>query len=177
MTAPTDLSIRLDRVRECQVAFRSARDTTPTGLRMNPTSRLERYIPGESMLVEREILKRTQRLEVVKPRKISARAPKEIAKHGVRKNRKIVDAGPNAPQLKRLIQHPYAQELSRPRAGKGWRQPLNTKLQIVPFGEAVKTAFADCQRVRWPKATREHPGPMVRPRISADDFLQSGEEG
>ena len=128
------------------------------------------------MLVEREILKRTKRLDVVKPRTIKAREPKAIAKHGVRKNRKIIEAGPNAPQLKRLIQHPYTQELSRPRAGKPWRQPLNTALEMVPFGSAVKTAFEDCRRVSWPKATREHPGPMVRPKISLDAFLESGED-
>ena len=88
------------------------------------------------MLVPREIIRRTERLEVVRPRTVSVPERKERRAHSTRTTRKLVEAGPNAPQLKRLIQHPYRQELSRPVAGPPWRTPLAAFLSLVkaPLG-------------------------------------------
>jgi hypothetical protein len=140
---------------------------------MNPTSRLHRYITGESMLVEREILKRTQRLDVIKPRTIKVWEPAKLPTHAVRDSRKVIEAGPNAPQLKRLIQHPYTQELARPRPSKPWRQPLNSALRVEPFGQDVRAAFKASERPRWPRVTRSQVGPAPRSRPTIDDFLMA----
>jgi hypothetical protein len=138
---------------------------------MNPTSRLERFILGESFLVEREILKRTARIEVVQPRTIKVWQPARLPNHSVRDSRNLVVVGPNAPQLKRLIQHPYTQELARPKASKPWREPLDTKLRVVAFGTGVRAAFEAGERPRWPRATRIQAGPAKRDRPSIEAFL------
>lgn len=139
---------------------------------MDPTRRLDRFHLGESVLAEREIMRRTQRLDPVKPRTVKAYEPKALPRHEVRKSRRIVEAGPNAPQLKRLIQHPYAEDTTHPRAGKPWRQPLNTKLEVIPFGTEKRAAFAEGARPRWPRATRSVCGPEHRPRPSLSDYLR-----
>ena len=139
---------------------------------MDPTRRLDRFHLGESVLAEREIMRRTQRLDPVKPRTVKAYEPKALPRHEVRKSRSLVEAGPNAPQLKRLIQHPYAEDTTHPRAGKPWRQPLNTKLEVIPFGTEKRAAFAEGARQRWPRATRAVCGPEHRPRPSLSDYLR-----
>jgi len=141
---------------------------------MNPTFRLNRLILGESLLVPREIIRRTERLEVVRPRTVSVPERKERRTHSTRTTRKLVDAGPNAPQLKRLIQHPYRQELSRPVAGPPWRKPLEPPLSFEAFGASVRAAFEAGQRPRWPKATRLESGLPTRLRPTVQDFLESG---
>ena len=139
---------------------------------MNPTLRLHRYIPGENLLVERKIVTRTRRLDVVPPRTIQSWEPKRLPKHDTRRSRNIVEAGPNAPQLKRLIQYPYSQSTTHPRPGKPWREPLKSGIDLMPAGEAVRTAMVAGERPRWPRATRPEAGPQARPRPSVDDFLQ-----
>ena len=139
---------------------------------MNPTFRLNRLILGETLLVEREIMVRTRRIEVVKPRTIQAWEPKRLPKHETRVSRNTVEAGPNAPQLKRLIQYPYAQSTTHPRAGKPWRQLLkSTAIDVAPASAAVRDAMKEGQRPRWPKATRTVSGPQPRPRPTVADFL------
>ena len=143
---------------------------------MNLTFRLHRYIPGETLLVEREIVRRTRRLDVVKPSAIKSWEPKRLPKHDTRRSRNIVDAGPNAPQLKRLIQYPYAQSTTHPRPGKPWRQRLGAAIELRPSGSAVREAMADGQRPSWPKATRSVFGPQARPRPSLADYLNGRRE-
>ena len=142
---------------------------------MNITFRLNRLILGESMLVPREIVRRTERLEVVRPRRVQIRDPKELRTHSVRSSRNVIEAGPNAPQLKRLIQHPYAQELSRPKAGKPWRKRVESPVSPEPFGAEVRAAFEAGERPRWPKATRELVGLPKRDLPSIDAFLNEGD--
>ncbi len=143
---------------------------------MNLTFRLHRYIPGETLLVEREMVRRTRRLDVVKPSIIKTWEPKRLPKHDTRRSRKIVDAGPNAPQLKRLIQYPYTQSTTHPRPGKPWRQRLGSAMDLQPTGLAVREAMADGQRPRWPKATRLVSGPQPRHRPSISDYLNDLDE-
>jgi hypothetical protein len=143
---------------------------------MNLTFRLHRIILGETMLVPRKILQSTARLEVIKPRLVKLPEPKTVRIHSVRSTRNIVEAGPNAPQLKRLIQYPYTQETVRPRAGKPWRQPLEARMAPDPFGQAVRAAFRDCERPSWPKVTRDSFGLPRRVRPSIDEWIAEGEK-
>ena len=139
---------------------------------MNFTFRLNRHILGESLLVEREIMRRTRRLDVVRASELKVCEPKRLPKHETRRSRNIVDAGPNAPQLKRLIQYPYTQSTTHPRPGKPWRQPLGASLNLRPVGETIREAFIDGQPPRWPKVTRSTFGPQARPRPTAEDFIR-----
>jgi hypothetical protein len=141
---------------------------------MNLTFRLNRIILGETMLVPRKILQRTTRLEVIKPRLVDLPEPKSVRIHSVRSTRNTVEAGPNAPQLKRLIQYPYTQETVRPKAGKPWRQPLEARMAPDPFGQAVRAAFRDAERPSWPKATREEIGLPPRLRPTIDEWIAQG---
>ncbi len=138
---------------------------------MDITFRLNRLILGESVLVPRQIVRKTERLEVVKPRKVQLREEREIREHGVRRNRNIVEPSPNAPKLIRLVRHPYTQEVTRPKAGEPWRQPRADRDVSERFGEAVRAAFAEGARPRWPKATRAESGLPRRLRMS--DIMES----
>ena len=141
---------------------------------MNLTFRLHRTILGETMLVPRKILQRTTRLEVIKPRKVDLPEPKAARLHSVRSTRNIVEAGPNAPQLKRLIQYPYAQETVRPRKGKPWRQPLEARTGPEPVGKVVRAAFRNGEKPTWPKVTRDLVGLPLRPRPSIEEWISQG---
>ncbi len=143
---------------------------------MDITFRLNRLILGESMLVPREIVRKTERLEVVKPRKVQIREERDIREHAVRNNRNVVEAGPNAPKLIRLIRHPYVQDVTRPKAGEPWRQPRTDRSMSERFGESVRAAFADGQRPSWPKATRSESGLPTRVRISDICAFTAGDE-
>ena len=143
---------------------------------MDITFRLNRLILGESMLVPRQIVRKTERLEVVKPRTVQVREQRDVREHGVRKSRNIVEAGPNAPKLIRLIRYPYAQEVTRPKAGKPWREPRAERSRAERFGESVRAAFADGKRIRWPKATRAESGLPVRIRVSDLKAFDAGNE-
>ena len=140
---------------------------------MDITFRLNRLILGESMLVPRTIVKKTERLEVVKPRKVQLRDVREVREHGIRKTRNIVEAGPNAPKLIRLIRHPYAETVTRPQRGDPWRQPRDERLAPEPFGKDVRAAFDEARRPRWPRATRAESGLPERVRVSSLSFTQA----
>ena len=133
---------------------------------MDITFRLNRLILGESVLVPRSIVKKTERLEVVKPRRVQIREARELRLHGTKKTRKIVEAGPNAPKLIRLIRHPYAETVTKPKRGEPWRQPLEERIAPEPFGTAVRHAFDDARLPRWPRATRDNSGLPERIRVS-----------
>jgi len=141
---------------------------------MNLTFRLNRIILGETMLVPRKILQLTTRLEVIKPRLVDLPEPNTVRIHSVRSSRNIVEAGPNAPQLKRLIQYPYTQETVRPMAGKPWRQPLEARMAPEPVGQVVRAAFRDGARPSWPKVTRDSIGLPRRLRPSIDEWIAEG---
>lgn len=141
---------------------------------MDPTFRLNRLILGESLLVPREIVRRTERLEVVKPRKVQLREPRDVREHAIRNSRNTVEAGPNAPKMIRLIRHPYAETVTRPQRGEPWRQPLDPRVTPDPFGADVRAAFEDGKRPRWPRATRAKAGMPRRPRVSALSWFDQG---
>ena len=137
---------------------------------MDITFRLNRLILGESMLVPRAIAKKTERLEVVKPRKVQIREARELRAHGTKKTRKIVEAGPNAPKLIRLIRHPYAETVTKPKRGEPWRVPLEPRVESEPFGTEVRLAFDEARLPRWPRATRGFSGLPTRVRVSTLSF-------
>jgi len=143
---------------------------------MDITFRLNRLILGESMLVPRTIIKKTERLEVVKPRKVQLRESRELRDHSIRKTRNTVEAGPNAPKLIRLIRHPYAESVARPVRGAPWRQPLEERVAPDPFGSDVRAAFDDAKRPRWPRATRKEAGLPKRVRVSTLSASDSGRD-
>jgi hypothetical protein len=143
---------------------------------MDPRYRLNRTIIGESMLVPRSTTERLNRLEVVKPRKVQLREAKSLPEHKVRETRRVVEAGPNSPKLIRLVRHPYTQEVTRPKAGKPWRQSHRMNWERESYVTEFSSALADGQLVRWPKVTREGKLLEDRPRLSATAWLQEGEE-
>jgi hypothetical protein len=175
MSALNDCSIRLDPILPRQVACPLNRENFIAWRPMDPTFRLNRLILGESMLVPREIVKKTERLEVVKPRIVQLREPRDVRQHGIRNSRNIVEAGPNAPKLIRLIRHPYTETVTRPQRGKPWREPREPRIAPEPFGSEVRAAFREGQRPRWPRATREEKGMPERPRVSSLSLSKLGD--
>jgi hypothetical protein len=143
---------------------------------MDPRYRLNRTIIGESMLVPRSTEERLKRLEVVKPRRVKIREAKSLPEHKVRETRRVVEAGPNSPKLIRLVRHPYTQEVTRPKAGKPWRQSHRLDWERVSYTVEFSAALEEARLVRWPKVTREGKLLEARPRVSATAWLQEGEE-
>jgi hypothetical protein len=128
------------------------------------------------MLVPRSTEERLKRLEVVKPRRVKIREAKSLPEHKVRETRRVVEAGPNSPKLIRLVRHPYTQEVTRPKAGKPWRQSHRLDWERVSYTVEFSAALEEARLVRWPKVTREGKLLEARPRVSATAWLQEGEE-
>ena len=101
------------------------RDTFPAPMRFDPRSRLDRRLPGEGFGQER-----TLRLHIDESRElpvdpVPARDQAELFSVTQRPTKRLAEAGPNAPQLIRLIRFPYAHAVDRAKR--------------VPFGEARPT--------------------------------------
>ena len=87
----------------------------------------------------------------------------------------IVDPGPNAPKLIRLIRNPVSQELARPVPNKDIPRRTATQWLKPESAMLVKQALAGRERADWPKPTREPIGSLTLPRITADAWLSEDE--
>ena len=148
--------------------------------RSDPRLRLQRTLPGERLHEIPEMADRLcgrgewqDRKDPVPPREYTVRTGQ------VRASLRRVEAGPNAPKLIRLIQHPYALDTDRCRADASRRRPERFQVHEVvrvPFGLALRDALADGVRAPFPRPTKLHPQ-LVRPRrLPLADWLRGREE-
>ena len=142
---------------------------------IDPRHRLNRAILGESVLTPRRSESVVHRPEVIRPRTVELRDPKDVRAHSVRTTRRIVEAAPNAPKLLRLIRRRYAEECARPVRGKPWRMD-RTITARESCADQVRSALHREARLESPRPTRPEPGLPERPRISADAWLAGAEE-
>ena len=91
----------------------------------------------------------------------------------VRRIRRLATAEPNAPQLIRLVRHPFV--LDR---GYFSRRKITdfslARAERRPYREGFEAGMAAAQRPAFPKPTEVHIRPQPRPRPSAEQWL-SGE--
>lgn len=89
----------------------------------------------------------------------------------VRASSRKVEAGPNAPQLIRLVQHPFVLETTRPRRDPERGRPARTHLSELvrePIGQALRQGLADARREPSTRPTSLHPDLRrpVRPGVA-----------
>jgi hypothetical protein len=134
-------------------------------MRFDPRRRLERRLPGADVQPEGRV-----HLHVDEARRgwedpVPARDQAELRSVTVRAPRQLAQAGPNAPQLIRLIRTPYALAVGRPgrvriREATGEAEPRPA------FAAARAEALADWPEVGSTSAVQPRPRPFA-PRPSA----------
>lgn len=126
---------------------------------------------GESVLGPRRMLTSVVRQEVVRERTVTV---PERTGGRIRKTRSytgIVEPGPNAPKLIRLIRTPVGQELARPVRQKDASSRSDTEWMKPESAKLVREALSGRERQPWARPTREPTGILTQPRPSADAWL------
>lgn len=134
-------------------------------MRFDPRRRLDRRLPGADVHPEGRV-----QLHLDEERRgwespVPARDQAELRTVTVRNPRKLAVAGPNAPQLIRLIRTPFALAVGRP----GRVRIRETAAEAEPrpaFGAAVAEALADWPEVGSTSPVQPRPRPFA-PRPSA----------
>lgn len=97
-----------------------------------------------------------------------------------RVNQRRVEPEPNAPQLIRLVQHPFALDTTRcqpdPERGRPQRVQVHEQVR-EPFGGIMRRALEDGRRLPFPKPTDLHPQISRPARPALADWLLGREEG
>jgi hypothetical protein len=140
----------------------------------DPRSRLTRRVPGASIEPAKVFRLNVDESREPRPDPIPARDQKELLNVRTRSPRRIAEAGPNAPQLIRLIRTPYAMDVTR-----GRRITLIEAAPAAqarqPFGTQTHAALEDWPSVGSPSPIQPRPRPFtVRP--SADDPIPPAPE-
>ena len=138
----------------------------------DPRQRLDRAILGESVLTPRLSHGLIARRDPIPPSRVKVFEPKTTRTHSVRTYREIIEAGPNAPKLNRLIRRRYAEECVRPQRQASWRLTFEDRTPPTLSGRVREALDAHKPPERWPRATRESSGIPKRPRIDADAWLE-----
>ncbi len=132
-------------------------------MHFDPRTRLSRRVPGAS--VQPGGLLRLHVDEHREPRRdpIPARDQKALVEVRQRAPRRIAEAGPNAPQLIRLIRSPYALEVARGRRVVV-NEPTPRAAARAPFGSQTHAALEEWPRVGSASPVQPRPRPFtVRP--------------
>ncbi|NOY25511.1 MAG: hypothetical protein GXP62_06515 [Oligoflexia bacterium] len=97
----------------------------------------------------------------------------------VRPSRRTVEAAPNAPQLIRLIQHPFALETTRSKVDPSKKRPARVRvgeLLRVSFSVPLRQALAAGRRLPFPMPTGLHPVVSRPARLPLDAWLRARDE-
>ncbi|RME25677.1 MAG: hypothetical protein D6798_08425 [Deltaproteobacteria bacterium] len=142
----------------------------------DPRLRLFRHVVGARLHQVPEMVWRIEeRTEWEDPQPLVPERDYSLRTGDTRPFRKTAEPRPNAPQLIRLIQHPFALRPGRPVRDESKGRPARIRVsdqQREPFGRALAGALEQGRRPRWPSATAVHPPHPRRERPSADAWLQ-----
>ncbi|MBM4392942.1 MAG: hypothetical protein FJ090_17590 [Deltaproteobacteria bacterium] len=134
-------------------------------MRFDPRRRLDRPLPGARITEERTLRIHVSESRPLPPCPVPARDEKELSKLDTRPSRKKVEAGPNAPQLIRLVRYPFALSTVRPT-----RQLVldarPTAEARAPLGHPMREAVAERDEVRSTRAASSR-AQLGRPRAFA----------
>ncbi len=142
-------------------------------MRKDPTTRLDRRTAGQWLhepgLVESKLRARDR--EVRQPRTILGHT-KNMREFKVRKMGLFVDPAPNAPQLIRLVRHPFKLHTASPRRIEGRAQvewPDRSRESTPPLREVFE---AEHVQQTWGNPLRRlHHRPAARDRAPIQDWL------
>jgi len=96
---------------------------------------------------------------------------KAIEPRRVRTSRRRMEITQHAPQLIRLVRHPYRMEKSRMSQVEGMDRARPAPVARERYRVAVEAAFAIDRTVTLPRPTELHLRPQRPPRLDAGAFL------
>ena len=132
--------------------------------------RLKRTVPGDSLHTARNVSDHIMRRSEVKERPTLVKDHREPIDFKIRAVRRKIEPEPNAPQLIRLIRHPYSQEVARPTRKKMevWTPEPRER---VAFGHSMLDAVADAARAASASPLR-HTADDRKPRLEVAMVLR-----
>lgn len=146
----------------------------------DPRLRLQRTVAGEHLGAIPIVAERVAaRAQWEPPRPVVPQHERAARSGQVRPTRRTVDPSPNAPQLIRLVQHPFALETTRSKADPTKKRPERVRVgdQVrVPFGVSLRQALAAGQRQPFPMPTDLHPVVSRPARLALDAWLCARDE-
>ncbi len=110
--------------------------------------------------------------------KVQLQPHREAMRFDVRNIRRLVDPSPNAPQMIRLIRHPYGLMPGGMKRAEGFGRVRVEKRAPLRAEDAFKAALADHVLPTWPSPSEARPRREARPRLSGLDWstwVTSGE--
>ncbi len=134
-------------------------------MRFDPRRRLDRPLPGARITDERTLRLHVSEDRPAPPCPVPARDEKELLKIDTRPSRKKVEAGPNAPQLIRLVRYPFALATGRPKR-QVVLEARPTAHARAPLGHPMREAVAEREEVRSTRAASSR-AELGRPRAFA----------
>ena len=141
------------------------RDTFPAPMRFDPRSRLDRRLPGEGFGQERTLRLHVDESRPLPMDPVPARDQVELFSVSQRPTKRLAEAGPNAPQLIRLIRYPYAHAVDRAK-----RQPFGearpTTPKRIPLGHPMQDAVVERGEVGSARPDLSRPKAFA-PRVSS----------
>ncbi|MBM4366086.1 MAG: hypothetical protein FJ102_07710 [Deltaproteobacteria bacterium] len=138
-------------------------------MRFDPRRRLDRPLPGARITEERTLRIHVSENRPSPPCPVPARDEKELSKIDTRPSRKRVEAGPNAPQLIRLVRYPFALATVRPRRQVVLEARRSAEARAearAPLGHPMREAVAEREEVRSTRAASSR-AELGRPRAFA----------
>lgn len=144
-------------------------------MRFDPCRRLDRRLPGADVKPGEHLQLHVDEARPERKDPVPARDKQELRTVTVRTTRKLTTAGPNAPQLIRLIRTPYALATSRP-VRKVLIEPAPPAAERPPFGAATREALADWPEVRSTSPVLPRPRPFAPRPSAAEPIPALGEE-
>jgi len=145
--------------------------------RDDPRLRLQRLLPGERIQELAETADRLGRRADWKDRPSPLPDRQRKTRTGeVRASSRRVDPSPNAPQLIRLVQHPFALDTVRPRKDPQRSRPVRIQVHDLERPRVqllLRDALAEGRRLPFPSPTKVREPRLRQPRPRVMDWLRS----
>lgn len=141
----------------------------------DPRLRLQRTLPGERLHQVPELADRTAARGEWQERPSPVPTRERTVRDGkVKVASRRVDPGPYAPQLIRLVQHPFVLDTVRSRPDPERGRPARIKVAEQgrdPFGQALRLALVEGHRLPFPSPTDLRPSPLRPARLPLSAWL------
>lgn len=134
-------------------------------MRFDPRTRLDRRLPGQGVGDTRTLRLHLNENRPLPMDPVPPRDAKELLSVTIRATKRVVEAGPNAPQLIRLIRYPYAQSVDKVKASR-FREARPTTEPRLPTGFAMREAEAERGEVLSARPDFSRPRAFA-PRVSS----------
>ena len=138
---------------------------------MKCLERLELYVLGDRLHRTREVERKATSRLIEKKMILKTHDYSTEAKHGVRDMRKSVEAGPNAPLLKRIIRNPRGMETGSFAKSDVLRPRLEPRVKHTPNREVSKLMRAD-KKIRKIRPMSLHIKPKRDERLTVSHWLK-----